>query len=109
MAHYLRANFRLTGHLVDTTKLAMTGNILQGSFTNSATKSGYISVSNVPLSGTPKTAKAMIVTSGGNVAAAGRQVYVKGIDANYVTFGIKSATYAITTGSDVTIVWAAYL
>ena len=94
---------------MDTTKLAMTGNILQGSFTGSASKSGYVSVSNVPISGIPRTAKAMIVLSGGSVADAGRQVYLKGITTNYVTFGLKSATHAITTGSDITIVWAAYL
>ena len=109
MVEYLRTNFRLTGHLVDTTKLAMTGNILQGSFTGSATKSGYVTVSNVPISGVPRTAKAMIVLTGGDVAAAGRQACLKGITTNYVTFVLKSATHAVTTGSDITIVWAAYL
>lgn len=107
MPTYLRTNFRLTGHLPDTTTLSNTGIILQGSWGTSATKSGYITVSNVPLSGTPRTAGAHLVMTAG--ATLPRNVQLKGIDANYVTFLVTSGSAAITTGSDVTIVWYAYL
>lgn len=105
MVTYLRTNYRITGQTVDDTAIALTGVIVQGSYTDSATDSGYISVSNL-LDAAPRTAEAMLVVA----AAVKRTVHVKGIDADYVTFVVRCGTgTALSTGSDVSLVWAAHL
>lgn len=99
----VRTNYRLTGHET----LSVSGVVAQGSYSSSAA-AGVINVSH-GLNGTPRTAFAnlVIATAGANGA---RHVHLVGIGATYLTFLVNSADGdACLAGSDITLVWRAYL
>ena len=93
---FIRTRYRIrSGEIPD---------ILLGSFTGSADTSGYVSVSNT-VGVAPNWGSGRLVTNA--AGAVNRQVAVKGLETDYVTFLITSAGTPLMTGSDLTLVWQA--
>lgn len=105
----MRTNYRLTGGPASTdipgaTGLVFTGVLAQGSFSDSCTASGYLSVAH-GLEGTPRSAYGIVVSTSAVLNRSNLNLVA--IDSHYITFLLQTGASADLT--TVTLVWNAFL